>query len=88
LRGDVPTLSGVGDDRDGLLVVPGQHAHHERTTVGLKLNPVADVELEHFGMRSHLMEEAQAFHDAIVEVDQFCFGEFVDVDLHVTPQRD
>jgi len=33
------------------------------------------------------MEEAQAFHDAIVEVDQFCFGEFVDVDLHITPQR-
>ncbi len=39
-------------------------------------------------MRSHLMEKAQAFHDAIVEVNQFCFSEFVNVDLHIIPQRD
>jgi hypothetical protein len=81
-------LTGVGNDRDRFLVVPGQHANHERLSVRLKLDSVADAEIEHFGMRTHLMEEPQALDDPIVQVDEFCFRESVDVDLHVTSQPD
>jgi hypothetical protein len=86
--GYVPTLTSVSDDRNRLLVVSRQHPDHDRAPLRLKLDAVADPELKHFGMRPHLMKEPQAFNDPIVQVDQFGFGEPVDVDLHVTSQRD
>lgn len=55
-------------------------------SVRLKLNPVADFELKHFRVRMHLVKEAQALDDTMVEVDQLCFGKSVDVDFHRVPR--
>ncbi len=79
-------LPRVGDNRDRLFVVPGQHADHERTAFWLKLNAIADPELKHLGMCAHLMQEPQAFDDSIVEVDEFCFCELIDIDPHAHPK--
>ena len=56
-------------------------------SVRLKLNPVADFELKHFRMRMHLVKEAQALDDTMVEVNQLCFGKSVDIDFHRMPWR-
>lgn len=37
---------------------------------------------EHLRVGAHLAEKLQARHDPVVEVDEFGFGEFVDVDAH------
>lgn len=86
-RGNVPTLTDVGNDRDRLLVVPGQHPNHERLSIRLKLDSIANSELKHFRVRTHLVEEPQALHNPIVQVDELCLSESIDVDLHVTSSR-
>jgi len=63
-------------------VVSREHAFHVPTMVGLKRNAVADLELHHLYVRTHLLEESQALHDTMIEVDKLCFGEFVDFDFH------
>jgi len=50
--------------------------------IGLKRNAVADRELHHRHVRTHLFEESQTLYDTMIEVDKLCFGEFVDVDFH------
>src|SRR5262245_31327437 len=52
-------------------------------TIGLTLDPIANRELQHPRMRSHLMKEPQTLDDAVVKVDQFRFGQLVDVDFHL-----
>lgn len=79
---NVPMLPSIGDDRNRLLVVPGQHAYRERSAFRLELHAIADAEFKHLRMRAHLMQEPQAFNNPIVEVDQFCFSEFIDIKLH------
>src|SRR5262249_10596835 len=59
------------------------HASHDCTSFWLKRYPVADPELEHSTVRARLAEEPQALDDPIVQVDEFRFGERVDVDPHV-----
>ena len=85
-RGDVPTLSRVGDDRNRLLVVAGEHSDHNRTTLRLKRNAITDLEFEHARVRPRLVQEPQTLDDSVVEVDELCFGEAIDVDLHRHPR--
>jgi hypothetical protein len=33
-------------------------------------------------MRPHVSQESQPFDDTVVQVDEFCLGQLVDVDLH------
>jgi len=51
-------------------------------TVRLELDSVTNRELQHARVRPHLVEKPQALDDAMIEVSQFRFREFVDVDLH------
>ena len=46
----------------------------------MKANSVADTEFEHSGMRSHLLEETQAFDNPVVQVNKFGFTQPVDID--------
>jgi hypothetical protein len=55
--------------------------------VRLKLNALANLELQHLNVRSHLPQEPQAFDDPMVEVDQFCFTQTVNVNLHRSPSQ-
>jgi len=48
----------------------------------LKRDTIADLELEHPGVRPHLTQEPESLDNPVVQVGQFCFGQLVDVDLH------
>ena len=67
-------LSVIGDDRNRLPIIAYEHTGHEWTTLGLKSYTVPDLELKHPFMGAHLAQEAKAFHDSMIEVDQFSFG--------------
>ena len=77
-------LSIVGDNCNRLLIIAGQHTDHGWMTLGLKGNTITDLELQHSAVRTHLVYEAKALHDSMVEVDQFRLSEFVNIDFHVT----
>ena len=48
----------------------------------LKRDTIADLELEHLGVRPHLTQEPESLNNPVVQVGQFCFGQLIDVDLH------
>ena len=79
---DVPVLSIVGDNRDCLLVVAGQHTRYWWAPIRLKGDAVANRKLQHVRMRPHLLQKAQPFHNLLVEGDQFCFRKLVNIDVH------
>ena len=63
---NVPVLSVVGDYGDGLFVV----ARHGSNQIGAPRWPesyfLANTEVEHLGMRAHLVEKAEPSHDFVV----------------------
>src|SRR3712207_5224093 len=81
-RWHVPLAAIIRDDRDRLSVVARQHALDHTTAIRLEGDPITDLELEHLGVRLHLMKEAKAFDNPAVEIDEFRFGQFIDVDRH------
>jgi hypothetical protein len=58
------------------------HVKRESVTEG---DQITDLELEHLGVCSHLLKEAKAFDDPMVKVDEFRFGQLIDVDRHEFP---
>ena len=86
---DVPALTLLGYDGNGLPVVSREDTQNWLTSIWLERDAVTDRKFEHSGMGPCLVQETQSFNDAIVEVDQFCFGEAVYFDLqsHSTPPR-
>ena len=75
-------LSVIGDDRNRLPIVAGQHPCQERAPTGLKGNTITDPKLQHLPVGTHLVQKTKTLHDPVIEIDQFCLGEFVNVDLH------
>ena len=69
--GHGPTASVIGDNGDRFLVIARKHPFHCLHPIGLKCNAIADFELEHLHMRSHLIQESKALHDPVIEIDQF-----------------
>lgn len=80
--GDVPTLSGFRDDGDRFPVVARENANDDRATLWLKRDSIPNFEVEHPFVRSRLMQKSQPFDDAVIEVDEFCLAEAVDVNSH------
>ena len=78
----VPLTSVVGDDRYCLFVIARQHTLDPGPSLRLEGDTVTDLELKHLDVRPRLIEKAQALDNPMVEVDEFGFGQFVDVDLH------
>src|SRR4029079_1195840 len=81
---DVPALAVIGDDRDGLPIVTSQHANDAAVPVRLKGDAIADLELKHLGMCSHLSQELETGNDSVVQVDQFCLGQLCESILFPT----
>jgi len=81
-RRDIPVVPIVGDNGNGLAVVSRQHTDHRWTPFGLKRDAIADSELKHLRVRLHLVEEAKALHDPIVQINQFRFGQPIDINSH------
>lgn len=46
----------------------------------LERHAFADTELKHGGVGAHFLEELEACQDAVVQIDQFGFGQLVDID--------
>jgi hypothetical protein len=84
---DIPALTRIGQHGDGLLVVPGEHTDRAWLSARLEFNPLADPELQHFRVRSHLLQKAKAFEDPMVQVDELGFGQLVDIDCHADSRR-
>lgn len=78
---DVPLATIIGDDRDGSFVVAGENALDQAMIAGLETHSVADTEIEHAGMRTHLLEETQPFDNPVVEVNQFSLTQLVNIDF-------
>ena len=85
LRRHIPLPAVAGDDRHRLFVVARQHAFDLPLAWRLERDPVTDLEFQHLRVCTHLMKKAEARNDAMVEVDEFGFRHFVDVDLHQDP---
>ena len=77
---DVPLATIVGDDRDGSFVVAGENTFDQAMIPGLETDPVADTEIEHAGMGTHLLEETQALDNPVVKVNEFSFTQSVNID--------
>lgn len=69
----------VGNEGDHLAIVPSKHSNHRCATLRLKGNAIIDTEFEHLSVCAHVIEEAKALDDAIVQIDEFCLGQFVNV---------
>ena len=41
-----------------------------------------NLELQHLRVRTHLRQEPQSLHDAIVEINEISFGQIIDVNGH------
>jgi len=78
----VPVLSIVSDDRDRLSIVSREHANNKGTTTRLTTNAIANSELQHLGVRAHVVEKTKTLDDSIIQFDEFSFGQFVDINLH------
>jgi hypothetical protein len=85
VRRDIPLSPLVGDDRHRLLVVAGQHAFDPALPRWPEGHPVTDFEFQHFRVRPHLVEQAEARDDTVVKVDEFGLCQLVDIDLHGIP---
>jgi hypothetical protein len=77
---DIPLASVIRDDCHGLLIVAGEQTFDQTVLARVKADFVADTEFEHSGMRSHLLEETQAFDNPVVQVNKFGFTQPVDID--------
>ena len=67
---------------DGFLVVANQCPGDPAEAVGIETDAVADREFQHGQVRPHLLTKSQALDNAAVEVDEFGFGELVDINAH------
>jgi hypothetical protein len=79
---DIPLAAVIGNDCHRLLVVSGEHTFDRVAFSRLKTDSVADPELKHPGMRTHLPKEAKAFDNPMVQVDEFSFAQPVNIDLY------
>jgi len=62
-----------------LLSVAGNHRHGQhRVSGGLKTHLFADAEIQHGGVRAHLVEKPQAGHHTVVRVDQLVVSNGMD----------
>jgi hypothetical protein len=81
-RCDIPTFAAFGDDRNSFPVVPREYANQHGSTFWLKRDAVADPEVKHARVGACLIQEPQAFDNAVVEINQFLLREVVDVNGH------
>ena len=80
---DIPPLAVVGNYAHALFVVPSEESSDLRMSSRMKPHSFSNPELHHGRMRSHIAEKAQAGNDPMIQVDQFFFGESVNVDSHL-----
>jgi hypothetical protein len=50
--------------------------------VRLKRNTFTNTEIEHVSMSAHLAKKFQARHNPVIEVNEFRFGQSINVDWH------
>jgi hypothetical protein len=84
-RGHVPLAAIISDNRDCLPIIARQHALDRSASFRLEGDPITNLELEHLGVGLHLIKEAKAFDNPVVEVDEFRLGQLVDIDWHNLP---
>ncbi len=74
----------VCDHGDGLLVIAGQDSENGSSILRFERDAIADAELQHGSVGMHLAYQSEALHDAMVQVDEFSFGQMIYVDaIHV-----
>jgi hypothetical protein len=71
----------VGDDGDGLAVVPDDHPRLRVVTGRLEAHAVADDEARHLVLRPGFLHELQTRHDPAAQLHPLGFGQFADVDV-------
>jgi hypothetical protein len=81
----IPTLVIFSEKAHGLFIVARDHAGHRWSAARMKHDMLADPKLEHARVRVELTQEAQARHNAMVEVDQLGLAQLVDINRHGGP---
>ncbi len=73
----------VRDHRDAFLVVADESACDGAEIISLETVAGVDREFQHGrSMSPHLLKKTQTLGDEVVEVDEFGFGEPVNIDAH------
>jgi len=78
---DIPVLPALRDYSDGLLIVTGDGSNQHGPPVRVELHFFADAEIQHRGVGAHLAENPEARHDFVIELDEFCLGKRVDINV-------
>src|SRR3989442_335662 len=82
---NIPALPAVRDHGHCLSVVASEHADHDLMAFWLKRYPIPDLELEHPAVRMHLVQQPETLDNPVVQIDEFCLGELIDVDPYSLP---
>ena len=72
----------IRNNADRLLVITHQGPDYGPPILCIKRDAVTDGKLQHGGVRPHLVKKPQALHDAPVKVDEFGFGQLINLDGH------
>ena len=75
----VPMLPCIGDHGNCFSIVSGHYPEQRRMAVRMKSNPFTDLLIQHPPVRAHLAQKAQTVHHSVVQIDEFRFAEFVDI---------
>src|ERR1700722_5026805 len=78
-RRHVPVLPGIGDHRDGLLVVARQDSHQLRLPVRVEFHAFSDAEIQHRAVRAHLFQDSQPSHHLVIQLDEFGFRKRINI---------
>jgi hypothetical protein len=74
----------IGNHGNGLLVIASQNPQHRISILTFECNAIAYVKLQHGVVRTQLMNQPEALHDAVIQIDEFGFGQLIYVDaIHI-----
>jgi hypothetical protein len=66
--------------RHRFAIMPDERAKNHFSVTVIKCNAIANSELQHGVICLQLVKEMEPFHNPVIEVAQFRFAQFVDVD--------
>ena len=82
MRRDVPPVTGIRPHADRFPVVTHQRADDDPALVRRERHAVADGKRQQGRVRPQRVKDPQALDDAPIQVNQFGFGQEIDIDGH------
>ena len=74
-------LPQIRDHCDRLLVILRQNSDDVGPVTGAEFHSFPNSEIKHDAMRSHLTEKSDSSYNLVVQLNQFLFGEGIDIEV-------